>query len=150
MSKISFRKRLNLFLSTWLVGIAMLCTPSVYAGTDVWVDNGDGTVTDVATGLIWERDRSSATHLGALRYCQNLVLAGNTEWRLPNVKELTGIVDYRSVSPAIDTRSFISTNNSAKFWSSTDRAGDAFAVGIVDGRVELGNKTVLRRVRCVL
>jgi len=147
-----FLTNLKSLLPALFLNLIILILWPVYATNDVWVDNGDGTVSDVATGLIWERDRSNATYATAFTYCQNLSLAGETDWRLPNVKELTSLIDYRSDFPAIDTRAFISTNNNASFWSSTEFAGDsseAFAISIIDGRVEARNKLVLRRVRCV-
>ncbi|PKN55000.1 MAG: hypothetical protein CVU56_23545 [Deltaproteobacteria bacterium HGW-Deltaproteobacteria-14] len=64
-------------------------------------DNGDGTVTDAATGLVWQRanGQQSAGDLQfswkeALAYCEALALAGHDDWRLPDVRELQSIVDY--------------------------------------------------------
>lgn len=64
-------------------------------------DNGDGTVGDLATGLMWQQDDSGAAMdwQGALSYAEDLTLAGYDDWRLPNAKELQGIVDYTR-SPA--------------------------------------------------
>jgi hypothetical protein len=58
--------------------------------------NGDGTVTDAATGLLWQQadDGETRDWEHALGYCENLVLAGRDDWRLPSVKELQSIVDY--------------------------------------------------------
>lgn len=71
-------------------------------------DNGDGTVTDRATGLTWTQGdsgelvpRKGTTRLGdgrldwreALAFCQGLDHAGHTAWRLPDAKELQSIVD---------------------------------------------------------
>lgn len=71
--------------------------------------NGDGTVSDLATGLMWQQadDGVSRDWEEALGYAENLELAGHADWRLPNAKELQSIVDYsRSPqtihSPAID------------------------------------------------
>ncbi|MBU2712436.1 Lcl C-terminal domain-containing protein [Zooshikella harenae] len=69
-------------------------------GKNNFVDNKDGTVTDVATGLMWQKDdsrRGMAWGQG-LQYAENLKLAGYDDWRLPNAKELQSIVDY-SKSP---------------------------------------------------
>ena len=58
------------------------------------VDNGDGTVTDNRTGLIWQQGEPGAmTWNSALTYCEGLSLAGSTDWRLPNIKELESLVD---------------------------------------------------------
>ncbi len=66
-----------------------------------FVDNGDGTVTDTCTGLMWQKDtadvngrRNRATMQDrlnwqdALKYCESLSFAGHDDWRLPNVREL--------------------------------------------------------------
>ena len=60
------------------------------ANTDKWFDNNDGAVTDVATGLIWEQrgDITERTHADAISYCLYLVLANNSEWRMPHLNEL--------------------------------------------------------------
>ena len=70
-------------------------------GVNDFLDNGDGTVTDRATGLMWmQADSGEGMNWeGALGYCESLDHAGYDDWRLPNAKELQSIVDY-SRSPA--------------------------------------------------
>jgi hypothetical protein len=65
-------------------------------GKNIFIDNGDGTITDKATGLMWQKTDSGQglDWEGALAYAENLELAGHSDWRLPNAKELQGIVDY--------------------------------------------------------
>ena len=83
------------------------------------VDNGDGTVTDTATGLMWQQDESDAmTWEAALTYCEDLELAGHDDWRLPNVNELQTVIDYNAYEPAIDT-SFFPGAMPQYYWSST-------------------------------
>lgn len=93
------------------------------ATTDTWLANDDGTVTDLATALIWQQqdDGLRRTQANAITYCESLSLAGNTDWRLPNIKELFSIVDHRVDSPAIDERAFLNTV-SASYWTSTASA----------------------------
>jgi hypothetical protein len=73
-------------------------------GINKFNDNGDGTVTDSATGLMWQQG-DSQTRLNwqeALDYAKQKNsenYLGYSDWRLPNVKELQSIVDY-SRSPA--------------------------------------------------
>ena len=73
-------------------------------GKNDFVDNGDGTITDRATGLMWMQNDLNVPvdweH--ALLYADTLSFAGYDDWRLPNVKELQSIVDYPGVFPAID------------------------------------------------
>jgi hypothetical protein len=70
-------------------------------GQNDFVDNNDGTITDLATGLMWQQaDAGNGyTWEEALAYAENLELAGYDDWRLPNAKELQSIVDY-SLAPA--------------------------------------------------
>ncbi|WP_236546715.1 Lcl domain-containing protein [Psychromonas sp. L1A2] len=70
-------------------------------GENHFVDNNDGTITDTATGLMWQTADSDKgmNWQDALTYSNNLTLGGHDDWRLPNAKELQSIVDY-SRSPA--------------------------------------------------
>ena len=65
-------------------------------GTNNFVNNNDGTITDKATGLMWQQadDGQSRDWENALSYAENLTLAGYSDWRLPNAKELQSLVDY--------------------------------------------------------
>ena len=65
-------------------------------GKNKFKDNGDGTITDAATGLTWTKADSGKgmDWPTALAYAENLKLAGHDDWRLPNAKELQSIIDY--------------------------------------------------------
>lgn len=59
-----------------------------------FTDNGDGTITDCVTGLMWQKETNP--RMGpkdAEGFCANLKLAGYTDWRLPNIKELNTILN---------------------------------------------------------
>ncbi len=57
-------------------------------------DNGDGTITDLNTNLMWKKEESpEMTFADALKYCQELKLAGHNDWYLPNMKEIATILD---------------------------------------------------------
>jgi hypothetical protein len=78
-------------------------------GINTFVNNGDGTITDTATALMWQQadDGIARDWKTALAYAENLNLAKYSDWRLPNAKELQSIVDYTrspsfTNSPAID------------------------------------------------
>lgn len=82
-------------------------------GVNDYADNGDGTITDKSTGLMWTQDDSGEGMIweDALAYAENSTFGGYDDWRLPNVKEHQGIVDYGysptatdpdKVGPAID------------------------------------------------
>jgi hypothetical protein len=74
-------------------------------GKNDFHDNGDGTVTDRATGLTWMKADSGHLKAGkkrdgamnweeALAWAESLELAGHSDWRLPDAKELQSLVDY--------------------------------------------------------
>jgi uncharacterized protein DUF1566 len=113
-----------------------------------FVDNGDGTVTDNCTGLMWQRDtgdvngdgrsdeQDNSDWCGALSYCEDLVLAGHDDWRLPNIRELESLVDFSRVNPSIDP---IFGMLPLSCWSSTPLAGNpdfawfvSFSRGTID------------------
>lgn len=69
-------------------------------GKNNFIDNANSTITDAATGLMWQRADSGKgmDWESALKYAEGLKLGGYDDWRLPNAKELQSIVDYtRSV-----------------------------------------------------
>ncbi len=70
-----------------------------------YLNNLDGTVTDLDTGLMWAQTPSGAlTWTGALNYAENLTLAGYADWRMPNVNELQSLVDLtRAVATTATT-----------------------------------------------
>jgi hypothetical protein len=120
-------------------------------GTNAFAANDDGTITDSATGLMWQQS-DSGTGMNwseALAYCEQLDTAGYTDWRLPNVKELQSIVDYSrspdsTGSAAIDPlfAATAITNEAGQtdypfYWSSTTHAslsGGGSAAYVAFGR----------------
>jgi len=117
-----------------------------YYGKNDFKDNGDGTVTDNATGLMWMKLDSGHLKAGinkdgrmnwqqALQWAEKLEYAGYSDWRMPNAKELQSIVDYSRCpdvtnSAAIDPIFEVSpiTNEGGKkdypfYWTSTSHCG---------------------------
>lgn len=106
-------------------------------GKNRFKDNGDGTITDEATGLMWQKADSGKgmNWKDAFAYAENLALGGKSDWRLPNAKELQSIVDYRrspdaTDSPAIDPLFGCTpiTNEAGQkdfafYWTGTTHAG---------------------------
>jgi hypothetical protein len=127
------------------------------------VDNGDGTVTDQSTGLMWEKlsndgsvhDKDtqyiwSAAYSTKIAQLNSGSFAGHNDWRLPNLAELLTIADYNNSSPAVDTTFFntlcpaactpttCSCTALAYYWTSTSYAfekSDAWAVSGTTGEV---------------
>jgi hypothetical protein len=84
------------------------CVSGEPYGINEYKDNSDGTVTDVATDLMWAQDDSgmAMNWKDALAYAENSEYGGYDDWRLPNAKELQSIVDYSGVFPTLDTSVF--------------------------------------------
>ena len=59
-----------------------------------FLDNKDGTVSDKATGLMWQKSENPRMNwYGAIDSCEKMNLAGYDDWRLPNIKELNTILN---------------------------------------------------------
>ncbi|MCD4736934.1 MAG: DUF1566 domain-containing protein, partial [Bacteroidales bacterium] len=117
-----------------------------------FVDNGDGTVTDTATGLMWQKTTQNVMNWeAAITYCETLPLANYGDWRLPNRNELQSLVDYSKYNPCIDTTFFPGTVSSY-YWSSTTSAynsGYACCVYFYYGYFSHNNKSSSYYVRAV-
>jgi Fe-S cluster biogenesis protein NfuA len=98
---------------------------------DTFIEHGDGTISQTNTGLMWAKcseGQSGSTCAGtattlnweqALTTADNAHLAGYSDWRLPNIKELQALIDYkRAGNPKLDPSYFPNTP-AAAFWSST-------------------------------
>ena len=113
-------------------------------GQNKYVDNGDGTITDIATGLMWRKADSGTTMnwKEALSYAENLKYAGYDDWRLPNAKELQSIVDYTRAPDALDPAYqsaaidpiFDLTQTESWFWTSTTHGDNLFGIYVCFGR----------------
>lgn len=86
-------------------------------------DNGDGTVTDNNTGLMWQKtDGGEMTYEKAVNYADTLTLAGFTDWRMPTAIELFSIHMFDNNNPALNTTFF--TKTAAEYWWSSDKQAD--------------------------
>ena len=103
-------------------------------GKNSFIDNGDGTVSDLASGLMWQKsdDGKGRDWRESLDYAEGLELASHNDWRLPNAKELQSIVDYSrspqttdspAIDPMFDTTEISDPDGNAGqypfFWTST-------------------------------
>jgi hypothetical protein len=146
------------------------CTTAIAESTpdSQLIDNGDLTVTDRFTGLMWKQCAEGQTNdvncsgtavnynwQSSLEIPETLNagvgFAGYTDWRLPNIKELNSIIDEACGFPAMNTTRFPNASSN-QFWSSSPDAGDegrAWRVNFVDGRVSSTGRLSKYNVRLV-
>ncbi len=118
-----------------------------------FTNNGNGTITDNLTGLIWQKIvySDSITWEQALTYADTLTLNGNTDWRLPNIKELESISDESLINPSIN-RTFFTSMVTNKYWSSTtlpNQTAKAWYLDTQFGITTYDAKTVRHYLICV-
>ncbi len=104
-----------------------------------FIINGNGTVTDTVTGLMWERsDGGEKTIENATIYCDTLTLGGYSDWRLPNAHEAFSILNHQRTNPALDIAVF--PNSGAEYWWTSNRqANDASKVWCTNAGGGIGN-----------
>jgi hypothetical protein len=106
-----------------------------------FTDNGDETVTDNLTGLMWTKDANMAGAMSwsdAISYCNNLNYAGYSDWRLPNINELKSLIDAGRYNPALPEDHPFTNVQLSNYWSSTGISShDACAVHMWNGFVQL-------------
>lgn len=121
--------------------------------TPRFMDNGDGTVTDNLTGLIW---LEMADCFGARTWTDALsdangLMAGQcglndgsvaTDWRLPNIKELLSLVDYSESNPALPSAHPFSNVQAAFYWTSSSNAQSPSSAWFVDIETGIGSTDV--------
>ncbi len=119
--------------------------------TPLYIDNGDGTISDTITGLMWQKttDGATRTFIDAVDYCDNLSLADYTDWRLPTWKELVGIIDYGMTNPSLDATVFTGTNVTSFHWASTTNGNNGWRVGFYNGYAEGFLESTNYQVRAV-
>jgi hypothetical protein len=128
-----------------------------------FTDNGDGTVTDNQTKLIWLKDANciattcpgfdSDGTLGdgkvnwqsALHFMDAITIggcpecgAGYSDWRLPNARELHSLIDFGNDNPALPASHPFTSVETGFYWSSTTFEGNtsgAWGVHIFSGSV---------------
>lgn len=147
-----------------LVSLALLtgafCASTAQAQARFSYSTNGAEVTDSKTGLIWQRcsagqnwsgitctgTATTYTHEQALSYAQS-----QTGWRLPNVKELSSLVDRTVVNPSIDNVVFPTTPVNW-IWSASPYVGNAASAWVVhfgQGGVGFYVRSSLLQVRLV-
>lgn len=96
---------------------------------DRFTDNGDGTITDNATNLMWPDDANgaggnngvTANWNDAIDYAEGLSFAGHDDWRLPNAHEFMTLVDYAVTLLTVNT--IIQNAQGGSWWTSSTDVG---------------------------
>ncbi|MBU7016522.1 MAG: DUF1566 domain-containing protein [Theionarchaea archaeon] len=129
-----------------------------------YIDNGDGTITDLNTGLMWQKTPGDkVTYTEAVENAKSFHLGGYDDWRLPSIKELYSLILFSGTDPSgersdVSAVPFIDTNYfhfeygdtsagerliDAQYWSRTkyvsltmNRMITAFGVNFADGRIK--------------
>lgn len=164
----SLKTSLILRVGQLLTAVLLACLSlagQVQAQSRYSYSNDGSEVTDAKTGLVWQRcsqlQRWSGTTCvdngGGFGITQEMALVlakKQAGWRVPNVKELSSLVDVSRTSPAIDTTAFPNVPP-WPFWSSTGYAGhdmlrnDAWFVNFSDGSVSNNSRNWAIDVRLV-
>lgn len=124
-------------------------------------DHGDGTVTDLLTGLMWTKEANPAppscpspqTWSEALDFpaCLNRQFhLGHNDWRLPNKKALFSLIDYSMHSPALPAGHPFLNAQPGPYWSSTTYAyapDKSWVVHLWNGSVGAGEKTTTKKTQ---
>lgn len=141
--------------------VAQNCSADItpVAPDERYQDNGDGTVTDLRTNLMWHQCSSGLTGADCLTgtvltyswdtALQNPVtvnatgFAGHHDWRLPNTKELESLIELACYDPAINLTLFPNTV-SDNYWTSSPavyNAGQAWGISFNRGEISGFSRT---------
>ena len=90
--KILLAQKITLAIGLFII-LGLIVIPAI--ASDRFVKNGDGTVTDTKTGLIWSA-KDNGGHINwtnARSYCQSYKGGGHIDWRMPTLAELKSLYD---------------------------------------------------------
>ena len=65
-----------------------------------YTDNGDGSVTDNVTGLMWQQGFEVMGYDAAVEHAVESTLAGHSDWRLPSIKEMYSLIVFSGADPS--------------------------------------------------
>ena len=111
--------------------VSVLFSSSIAFGAP-FIDNGDNTVTDTATGMTWVKyAETGVTWAEADDYCANLELAGY-QWALPGGRDLKASGPFDAAGNPIEFSwelEFTRNNDGVQSWVYQDSTDSTFAVG---------------------
>lgn len=120
-------------------------------GSHAFKNNGDGTVTDELTGLVWQQSPSTEITIeSAATYCESGSDLPGTDWRLPTVRELFTLVDAGESDCMWDPVFGSECSKDSMFWSSTSAYMTANVCTLHPrGNIEACDLADKNPVRCV-
>ena len=119
---------------------AKAVTEAKSAGKKLYKDNGDGTVTDRLTGLMWAaKNKGGLTWSKAQAYCQNYTAGGHSDWRMPTANELADLYD-KEIKDWVHHTPLIPAGNLV--WTSDSRGTEAAIFSFMDGTQFWNNQSV--------
>ena len=128
--------------------------------TPAYRDNGDGTVSDLVTGLMWVKARGEKMSWDAMAGAKSCRVGGHDDWRVPTIKELYSLIQFTGEcsGPMAGSKPFLDTNYfgfvygdpargerviDCQDWSATEYVGTTmngnstvFGVNFADGRIK--------------
>lgn len=141
MKLLTYSTLIAIFFAGGAIGQTCVETQTASHADGQFIDRKDGTLLDVTTNLLWSKCNVGETYNTTLDKCDgsatkfstwkealdattdtNITTIGeHTGFRLPNIKELTSIVDYRCSNPTINLDYFPTTMNDP-YWTNTPDA----------------------------
>jgi len=145
-----------------------ISTSILFAASLIYRDDGNEIVYDCQRMLMWqdngEVNTTALDWQGAINYCENLELAGYTNWHLPNVNELLSItvthyqtkIEARFVPSSLTPVIYYNFKNihesNLHYWSATTSKStttNAWAVDFITSEDKGQSKSSINAVRCV-
>lgn len=118
----------------------------------IFMDNGNGTVTDLRNNMIWEKGANQANYTwkDGVAYCEGLELAGENNWRLPSLEELEKITEFGRSQNVINP---IFSCHEGNYWTATPHAaspGEYSTIGYFNAVSGAYPAEAAKLIRCVL
>jgi len=123
-----------------------------------YIEKSGNIIVDTHTGLIWaiRPTLEKKNFKDAVLFCENLILNGNDQWRLPTISELRSILDYNFSfeHPPLKQEEYwsgtIHSDNNAwffnyqkNFYSKVDYISDTYYVMAVSGGQNMADQTIV-------
>lgn len=121
-----------------------------YPVDQILTDNGDGTVSDNTTGLMWAKDGNGLgcnsggllSFANAITWANGLSFAGHTDWRMPTIREAHTIINFSGFNPPVYNPPFVNMKPET-YWTSTPHplwSANGYYISYFDGRTTSQDK----------